>query len=364
MSELILILVHLLSLVASADDVIPAENKVNLARTAVIEAVKAPCGMLENFMGEVQILDHNRTQLIDATLNAPIPCGSWVSVNRGWAQIRHLNGPHISLSDQTFVQLPDFRKDTEFKGDHVIIYRGQVYAQAGNGAEEFRLVSSTGRARVRRGKMIMIVSSSTASKNETQLIALQNFATLENRFENSRKVKVRAGEATNLNFKLLRVIPTLPTAISVASIRPKLVDLRISQTDQLEAIRSILNRQGRKFPTIASDDKEESLPLDERNQVEEKVIQRKLASTGKKSIYTRHLNSPEDAKLRAYWIKKMVGGEDAGERVLYPDKYYGKTQRVHVEVEDPGVKFDQKLQKQQDAEKKRLIEELSQIRVE
>ena len=90
--------------------------------------IDAPCGILENFLGDVQILGVDRSTLIDPKIHAPLPCGTWVSVNRGWAQIRHQNGPHVHLSGQTFVQLNDFRKEGDFKDDHFILYRGQIYA--------------------------------------------------------------------------------------------------------------------------------------------------------------------------------------------------------------------------------------------
>jgi len=313
--------------------------------------VQAPCGIIESFMGDVQILDSTRTRLIDATLRGVIPCGAWLSVNQGWAQIRHQNGPHLHVGSRTFVQFPDFRNDPQFKGDHLVLYKGQVYAQAGDGEEEFRLVSSVGRVRVKQGKIIFIFSR---NEDVTQLIAVENSATLENRFEPSRKVKVKAGESTELNFKLLRVIPTLPSAISVASLRPKLADLRIAENDRYEALQSVLKRQGRKFATHLVEEADKGPD----------VAARKLASTARVKTYLRHQPDKADQMLHSKWVKKMVGGESIGERILYPDKFYGRAQRVRLEVEDPGVKLNQKLQKQEEAEKKRLIQELLQIRVE
>jgi hypothetical protein len=336
-----------------------AEEK---AEEKEVEAVQAPCGVLESFLGDVQILNSTRTRLVDATNRAAIPCGSWVSVNHGWAQIRHQNGPHIHVGGETFVQLPDFKNDPNFKGDHLVLYKGQVFAEAGDGEEEFRMVSSMGRVRVKRGKIIFLFNRNT---DETQLISVESSATLENRFETSRKVRVQAGESTELNFKLLRVIPTLPSAISIASLRPKLADLRIAESDRYEALQWVLKRQGRKFAAPLVD---ENSDVDEGGRSPEKksgphVASRKLASTHPES-YLRHPPEKSDALLHAHWVKKMVGGESIGERILYPDKYYGRAPRAGVEIIDPGIKLNQKQKKQEDVEKKHLIEQLTQIRMD
>ncbi len=330
-----------------------AEDKSSEVPSSVRPAV--PCGVLEAFTGDVQILDANRTHLITATSRANLPCGSWVSVNQGWAEIRHQNGPRIHLAKQSFVQLPDFRTDPLFKGDHIVLYRGEIYAEVGDGEEEFRIVSSIGRARLKNTKVILLLNQ---AHEETQLIALQNSATLENRFETNRKVKIQAGEETSLNFKLLRVIPALPSAISVSSLKPKLNELGVPENDRIEAIRAVLRRQGRTFPEHPRD-----LPVDDAEPEEKDDPSRKPAKE-KTGSYLRHMPEKEDQMLHSYWVTKMAGGQQVGEKILYPDKFYGKSQRIRVEVLDPAEKLNKKLQKQEEVEKKHLMEELSQIRVE
>ena len=61
----------------------------------------------------------------------------------------------------------------------------------------------------------MLINFSPDSQ-DTQLVALDHPATLENRFEPSKKVEAKAGESTDLNFKEMRVIPTYPKAVSIA----------------------------------------------------------------------------------------------------------------------------------------------------
>jgi len=335
----------------AAEDSTPAATAAPAAVMSEIKTVldqAAPCGILENFMGDVQILDASRTHLIDATHRAAIACGSWVSVNEGWVQIRHQNGPHLHLGRQTYVQFslrhdatsPESYPESQ---DQLTLYRGLIYVQAGGGEEEFRILSASGRARVKHGKIIFLFNS---KENESQLIALENSATLENRFESNRKVTLQAGETSELNFTLERIIPSLPKAISIASLKPKLADLRILESDQSDAIRTALRRQSRKFASsflVNSAD-------------------RKVASELKN--YNRHQTDSEDPELRAYRVQKMVGGETVGERILFPDKYYGRSQKIHVEVEDPAAKLNLRKRAAEELEKKRLIDELSQIKVE
>ena len=330
--------------------------------------IEAPCGILESFSGNLQILDSTRSHLLETNVRSPIPCGSWVSVSQGWAQIRHQNGPHVHLGSQTFIQLVDFRKDDQFKDDHLVLYKGQVYVQAGNGEEEFRLVSSGGRARVKRGKIIFIFNT---QDDETQLIALENSATLENRFEPTRKIKVHDGEATELNFNMVRVVPGLPRALSISSLKPKLTELRVLESDQYELIQTALRRQDRKLAMSLNGDEEEQSPRSKKKNSDKSLGEeshsegRKPASiVGSKESYLRHEPSTVDAALHDHWVKKMVGEEQVGERILYPDKFYGKSQRVSIEIEDPTTRGKGKKNKVEDVEKKRLIEELSKIRME
>jgi hypothetical protein len=314
----------------------------SLSQAETSEKGVPSCGLLDSFAGDVLILNSSRTQILNVTSRLALPCGTWVSVNQGWAQIKHQNGPRIYLGNQTFVQLNDFRKDSEFKGDHTILYKGQIYVQANEGEEEFRIVTAGARARIKRGKLVAMFDP---AQDETQIITLSNVATLENRFEPSRIVQAKAGESTQLNFKLLRVIPSAPQAVAAAPLKSKLFEMHVPQSDQTDAVRAVLNRQNRKFAAT----------LD---------TSRSPASDGQTDSYLRHAPEPVDAYLKNHLMRKMVGGEQMGERILYPDRYYGNSQKIRVQVEDPGTPFDQKLLKQEEVEKKRLMDELLKIRVE
>src|SRR4051794_39143070 len=49
------------------------------------QSAPGACATLEAFSGEVQILDSSRTHFVTTTIHAPVACGSWVKVGRGWA---------------------------------------------------------------------------------------------------------------------------------------------------------------------------------------------------------------------------------------------------------------------------------------
>lgn len=333
-----------------------ATNSSGAKRT---DSIDIPCGILENFSGDVRIMDSERRPIADAKLRSSISCGAWISVNYGWAQIRHQVGPSVHLGARTFVQFPDPKL-----GDQMLLYRGQAYVQVRAGQDEFKVVSATGRARMKRDQAIIIFNP---EENETQLIALENSATLENRFEPGHKVQVQAGESTELNLKLLRVIPTLPSAVSISSLRPKLAQLRVLERDQLEALRAAKHRRGRRFASVLVSDIDEGSS----GTVASKSG-RKIAGVQTTGTYMRHVPDPIDTELRTRWVNKMVGGdhlEKMGEKILYPDKDYGTEQKIQIEVDDPTDTPGQKrgLKDSGDSasqEKKKLIDELSKIRVE
>ncbi len=304
-----------------------------------------PCAVLDNYDGEVQVLDSSRTFLVDAAPHVGIPCGGWVSVKTGWASVRHRDGYFVQVGANSFAQFQESNTDGHDSGDQVVLYRGEIFAQSGDGSGELRVVTADARARVSQGSMIVLYNH---GQNETQLIALENQASLENRFETSRRIAVHAGEASNLNLKLLRVVPSLPRTASIASLKPVFADLHLSDQERSYAIAATRKREEREMASSLEGSH---------------GANRGLASE-KSSDYSRNKADKEDAALHAYWVKKMVGGQSIGESILYPDQYYGRPQKVHVIVDDPAMKLNKSFQRKENEEKHRLIEELSQIRAD
>ena len=107
-----------------------------------------------------------------------------MTTGKGWARIRHQNGTRINVSSESFIQFPDGEEDPSFKEDHLIVFKGQVLIDANQEDHPFSVVSATARAHFGRAQGIFIFQP----ENEmTQLIALKNVSTLENRFETEKK---------------------------------------------------------------------------------------------------------------------------------------------------------------------------------
>jgi hypothetical protein len=314
-------------------------------------SANVPCAVLKTFSGMVQILDSSRTHVLDGVRKTEVPCGGFVSVERGWVEFKHRDGFRIHVGKGSFVEFPD--SNGQGQSDHVLVFRGQIFGRAENGDGEFRVATANGRARVTKGAIMLIFNG---AEEETQLVGLEGVATLENRFETTRKMRVKAGEATSLNFLLQRVFPSNPRAVAAASLNPRLADLHI---DSREAVSTIHLADKRRDRALASDLVGEHAGLRD----DSESVKRGVAAMN--SNYVRHREDEHDEMLRSHWAKKMMSGEDTGEQVLFPDKFYGRPQKVKVEVGQPGSHRQvPAYRKSEELEKRRLIEELSQIREE
>jgi hypothetical protein len=327
---------------------------------------RVSCGVLEDYRGEVQILDEQRLNLVQLEESAVVPCRSWIFVDQGWMQIRYSNGFRVQFGSQTLVQLLDL---FSLQKDHFVLSKGTLYLDLRSGEKEVRVASSVARMRASRGKFIILARK---EQEDTQLITLSNVATLENRFEPHQKVRVSAGEMSEMNFKLMRVIPLPPSAISLASLRSKMNEFQFVPRDRTETIREVLKRQKR---NVVAELKMPSQPS------------RKIASIRMKKnpsqTYLRNASDSQDAKLaklqeaklNVEWVKRLAGGAEMGKEVLFPSQFNKKPGRAGVEVVDlsQGVNssnqtldkaLNQSLNHEEEQEKKHLIEDLSRIRLE
>lgn len=316
--------------------------------SAALGAEEAPCGVLENFEGVIRILDASKSKLIPIVQKQSISCGDWVSIEDGWAQFSHRDGADIRLGANSFIQFLNPQVEPK---DQLTLFRGQVYVSVAEDSGEFRVISEAGRARIKRGKAIVI---STESESQTQLVALQNTSTLENRLEPSGKIEVHAGETSFLNMKFVRVLPLTPEAISVAALKPRLFELKVPDPVQTVAIQAALQRKDRNFAAVPKNSSQSG--------------GRSLASKPGAITYLRNSSSPETPRLREHLFKKMVGGAEVTRDILHPDAFYGKSQKLNVEVEDAdsqeSAEHPKTFSAEELKEKLRLIEELSRIRVE
>ncbi|MGK5083326.1 hypothetical protein WDW37_08460 [Bdellovibrionota bacterium FG-1] len=350
------------------------------------QSVAVPCAIIQNITGEADILDSSRTHLLPTAKQAPVPCGGWVSLKSGAIELHHRDGQRIHLGQGAFAQFTENNPDGQASGDHVVLYRGEAYVHAPKGTPEFRIITTNARASVGDGGSMIVVYS--REDDETQVITLRGTSKFQNRFETSREVVVHAGESTSLNLKLQRVVPSIPHALGVAALRPKLAELRVPTYERETAKQNVTDRQERTFAAeLVIDETEEEvaarlaanrkLPgaskpggrnpasmaptIREEIQAKARKVKAKEYSrddagwTDPAEEVDRTETKSAGTTLRDHWVNRMVAGAPAGEKILFPKKKFGKGKRFGVDVKDMD-------RNSPDREKHRLIDELSRIR--
>jgi hypothetical protein len=284
-------------------------------------------------------------------------------VRSGWAQIKFREGQKVRLGHETLVQI---RSDE----DQIVLYRGVVYVESGSGSREFSLATSTGRARLKRGKIIFI---NNTESDTTQLIALENSATFENRFEVERRVQLYAGESSELNFKQLRVIPLLPSSVASASLKVVLDQLDVPDSDKTQAIRIAIARQDRKFAILR---KEDAPDKSEESNYEMNTGGRGLASvdTAKKKAnerlkkinqpYLRNSYDPGYQKLESKLVSRITGGVSSGRRLVSPGAHRPQARGLASQAPEQEPVISQHLLPAEKAAKQKLIQVLSEIKID
>lgn len=314
------------------------------------------CAIVHQLEGRAQILNSSRTQTIDPLPTTEIPCGAWVSVDSGVIKLRHRDGSKVHIGPQSFISIQET--------DHWSLFRGKIYVDQMDGALETRVVTANARARILRGSAAVIFDTNELN---SQLVVFENEATLENRYEEQKRITVKQGEASDLNFALLRVLPSAPHAMAVVGVRALLDDLQIDGLDQKRAVQNALIRSERKMAVIESSDRLLGNTPDEimsygkaassMNKNPVKKVHRKTASQEKH--YYRHAPTKTDSQLIEHYMSKISGGDGDQERILFPQHFQGKRQNASVEVRVP--KHRVKSKQSEELEKQRLIDELQQL---
>ena len=315
----------------------------------------APCAVLDHFDGDVQILDSTRQDLVFTTLHAGVPCGGWVTVRQGWAQLRHKDGHVIKVGPDTFFEVFDPTGNPAGKSAvQVTLYRGRVWVDVPGGTPTVRIATANGIAAIARGTALVAYNQ---AEEETQVLSFRDKASLMNRFLTERPIEIHAGEMTALNLKLMRVVPTAAAPVAVASVKQMLAGMPVDGHEREFAIAAVQQRLDRKFAQQPHEG-------------------RAIASTGEKgskdikgdrySRYPASEDQDQSGEGHAEWMNHLTGGEAAGERMLSPSqpKAKRKIKRGSVIAVDPALEADRKHFKEEQAEKKELIDALSKIRTE
>lgn len=216
-----------------------------VAALSQTEGTQTPiCGQVMGFNGEAQILDVTRTRLTEVLLGAPVHCGSFVSTPKGWLKIRHRDGVVITFGQAAFIQ---FSLPNSEGRDGVTLFRGQLHLKGGQGSAPLEVLSANGRTRVEQGSALL---SFDESRDETQVLAFRRPLRFENRFQAQSFVDVKPGETSSIDFKVVRVTPAQPSAVSLASVKKRLSDLDLDEQELELSLSDVRHRQDRRFASV------------------------------------------------------------------------------------------------------------------
>lgn len=315
------------------------------------------CALVGNFWGDVQVLNSTRTKLLDVKKNNTVNCGSYVSVNEGWIELKHREGGELRVGSDSLI-----RVNEEGSGDQFVVLRGYVLAKHFVGGGTLKVLTSQARANVKRAEALILVSD---HEEESQMVVLKNRATLENRFEGGNPITVMAGEASSLQHRVDRLAPSTPKAVSIASLRGKLDTFGLPQKDLDPIYAAVKARNDRKFAqfTPSKKQKEEGIGWDAPK------VNRGIAST--KESYVRHPDwDGEDTQTFEEQVaRRLTGGDPTAEKLTRPDvpaperKLAGKISVVDQAAEEESAR-EREAKKKFDSGKKKLIEDLRKLGAE
>lgn len=305
--------------------------------------VAAPCAVLQKFDGEVQILDSNRSTLLQTVPKSPVPCGGWLSVRSGSAVLTHRQGYVFHVGTDSFLQVFDHVPGKESTAEEqIVLFKGKLIAEVENGSDELRVLTTTGRARVSHGTALVTFTQET---ERMQLVSIDRKATLENRFEPARKIEISAGEVTSIDFDTLRVVPETPRAVAMASLREVFADFSLEKRILERALFSATRRAERKFAS----------------EVKPEDVQTKRKPAGLEF---------DDENGGKHYERYRPKKDDPAARAAFSGRYQGAVRVKPVAgaqaLPAPRKKSETKVSatRETDREKEKLIEELSNLEVD
>ena len=344
------------------------ESLASQARPAA--GVAVPCAIVERFGGNIQLLSPERNRVREAELKASVECGGWVSVVDGWVHLRHRSGALVGLTSGGLARVEEPARPG---GEALQLVQGEAFVQALANSGEFRVLTSNARARVLRGRAVVLYRD---QEQDSQVLVLSGQTLFENRFQAGRQVSVRSGEFSSLNFKLMRTTPLAPAAFAQATLREKTVALHLDEATAEDSLERLRLRQNRIF---ASKTMQEAVhaagPVATRSPASapgDAVVQpekagkpsptEKRAQTkaqGSFVQYERHTPSPDDPALLSKLKRSIAGGESVADEILHPEHFTPEVKKSKVvirELEKGGRPADE------ESERARLLDELSRLK--
>lgn len=241
------------------------------------------CATLEEFEGEIQLLSHTRESLKDTQIHSPVECGGWISVESGWAQLKHKNGFHFRLGPNSLAAVHDDKGSID---GLVTLFRGKTFFEFPSGQGDFSLVTANTRVSGSHGLGVLIYDQVT---EETQVLCLDQSLHMQNRFEKSAAINLKSGETSTLNFKALRLSPSTPRATKIASVKKELSDFSLEKREMQVVLAAVQQRSNHAWGKGPGNDEGAS---------------RSIASTPKKSQKPDWVIRPQATPQREYDAEK------------------------------------------------------------
>ena len=317
-----------------------------------------PCATIEVFNGEIDILDSKREKLLEIGLNKPISCLSWINIRNGWIEIKHMRGAILRIGPNSLFQIFPSSKIKSAKNISTfndiadgILYKGRVYSRIQIGDGGFITLTPNAVVSLESG---VAFHSFDPLEEETQLVSVDHRSVIINRFEPSARVVVGPGEASSLNNKLMSTLPTDAKAVQPNSLKEQLSDFDLHPKELQALVKRVSSDVNRKFASVE-------------NANQKKKTDKQVA----KSTPDMYSAYEEDVEGRSIWVKKLTGDDTTSFNSVGAKRKPASSGAVQesdtqlVKIYEKSLKKGKRNKnKQEEDEKRRLIEELTKIRSE
>lgn len=287
------------------------------------------CGIVKATEGAVLISPADRTQIIQAKNNSSVPCGAWITIKEGWAEITRIDGMRMRLSSETFAQI----LDPAFEKDHVALIRGQVLVKAGAGLGSFKVVTANARVKFEDTFGVVVYLN---EEEDTQVLGLgANPVLFENRFSEKNALKIARGQISTMNLKQLRTIPTVAEYAHQDTLVAMGEDMQLDTKEVKRLVAEVQPKGQRHLASVTTREPEKRgwIPHSSRDEEEPKKAQPSRSPQSYNPV-----------------IKKLLGDETIDMGFLYP--------KTVVERKPQSARKKEK----EESEKQKLMGELSKLK--
>jgi hypothetical protein len=170
-----------------------------------------------------------------------LPCGSWIASGTGRISLKHVSGVQVRVASRSFVEMS--------AKDHgeVTLYRGALFLTPLSGSAHFSVMTANAKVKINDGASVVIYNAET---HKTQVLALEGSSSIHNRFYPDKAVTVKAGEVTDLDLSLMRIIPSVPKATPLSSVSPLLEEFALNPKEKSRFASQVYNRSHRQWASV------------------------------------------------------------------------------------------------------------------